>query len=347
MTCSVCGDVYKIIVREDENFKHDFTYIYDQATDTHIKTCKVCGLAETEKCEYEVMNDGDTGTHSIVCKVCKGVKAVHKWSEGTITNQNSQGDVPASEHIKKEYTCADDPEHCDAKKTTEEHRWAQMPEKEATCTEAGHKWGLICLACKEVKKGYETIPALGHIFNETSASMNRTDGTITRTRTCNRCNQTFDVELLDKEEQELNKEKEKCNKTLETQCEEKEKVCTDEERASRDNMNWTKAKLEEINKKSEEAINNAKSKEEAEKILKEAQVEIEDLMKLFEAKDTAILDLHSYFSQLIKEYPTEIPSLTMLFFEGDKNISNAEDENAVQLALEQAKVKMSAVAITE
>ena len=342
MTCSVCGDVYKIIVREDAEFKHDFIYIYDQATDTHKKTCKVCGLTEIEDCDYEVMNDGDTGTHSIVCKICKGVKAVHKWSEKKLVNAREDGSVAATEHKIFEYTCADD-ENCNAKKTIEEHQYLQMPEKAATCTEAGHKWGFVCLACGDVKKGYETIPALGHIFNETSTSMDRTDGTLTRTRTCARCGQTFDVELLDKEEQQLNKEKEECKTTLEKLCEEDKEVCSDENQASRNNMEWANAKIDEIKNESEEAIKNAKSKEEAEEILKKAEAEIEDLMKLFEAKDTAIFDLHGYFVKLYKENPTKVAKLAMLFTKGDKNISEAEDETGVQQALEQAKKEMDEV----
>ena len=68
MKCSVCGDTVKFIVWEDDDFKHEFQYIYDQANDQHKKVCKVCGLTETEDCDYETMNDGDSGTHSIVCK---------------------------------------------------------------------------------------------------------------------------------------------------------------------------------------------------------------------------------------------------------------------------------------
>ena len=159
MTCSVCGDTVKFIVREDEDFNHEFTYIYDQATDTHKKTCKVCGLTETESCDYEVMNDGDTGTHSIVCKNCKGVKAVHKWKK-TQTNIREDGSTAPKEHYKYKYTCADD-ENCDAIKTTEEHHYLQMPEKEATCTKDGYKAGLVCLACGEIKNKDKIIPATG------------------------------------------------------------------------------------------------------------------------------------------------------------------------------------------
>lgn len=45
------------------------------------------------------------------------------------------------------------------------HKKVEVKEKAATCTEAGHTAGVICgNGCGAVYSGYETLPALGHVY---------------------------------------------------------------------------------------------------------------------------------------------------------------------------------------
>ena len=314
MTCQTCGYSTSWWFRPDLDFKHEWKCTTKE-DGTHTQICKICGI-ESEKGQFEIK--------------------ISPESEATCPKHGYVGQINCS-------LC---------KQVIQNNQKTRMYyDKSPTCTENGYKNAWICQVksedgsiCKEILCG--KIYALGHEFNQSSASMNSGDGTITRTRKCNRCHKEFDVELLDKEEEELNKEKEEYKETLEDICKKDEEICADTSRASENNMKYTEEKLKEIEQKAEEAIKKAKNIEQVENELQKAEAEIEALMKLFEAKDAAILDLHSYFVKLIGEHKGEVSSLTMLFYEGDKKIAQAEDQAGVKQFLEEIKTKMSAV-VTE
>ncbi|MDY4231895.1 MAG: hypothetical protein SOX74_07435, partial [Candidatus Faecousia sp.] len=67
------------------------------------------------------------------------------------------------------------------------------PEVPATCTENGYTAGTFCTNCQTYISGHETIPALGHVWNEgevTKAATCTEAGV--KTFTCTRCNATKD-----------------------------------------------------------------------------------------------------------------------------------------------------------
>ena len=99
------------------------------------------------------------------CSVCHEILVAqeevpakgHSWNEGEITTS------PTCENAGvKTYTCT----VCNETKTeaidATGHTSVEVPEKPATCTEAGHTAGTKCSVCGETLSGMEKIPAKGH-----------------------------------------------------------------------------------------------------------------------------------------------------------------------------------------
>ena len=105
----------------------------------------------------------DKGVKTFTCTVCHTTKTEeipakgHQWDEGVITT------APTCENAGvKTYTCT----VCNETKTeaidATGHTSVEVPEKPATCTEAGHTAGTKCSVCDAILSGMEEIPATGH-----------------------------------------------------------------------------------------------------------------------------------------------------------------------------------------
>ena len=102
------------------------------------------------------------GKHCSVCNEVLVAQTVipatgHSWNKGEVTT------APTCENAGvKTYTCT----VCNETKTeaidATGHTSVEVPEKPATCTEAGHKAGKKCSVCGETLSGMEEIPATGH-----------------------------------------------------------------------------------------------------------------------------------------------------------------------------------------
>ncbi len=139
-------------------------------------TCTVCNETKTEAIDatghtsVEVSEKPATCTESghtagTKCSVCgetlSGMEEIpatgHQWDEGKVTT------APTCENAGvKTYTCT----VCNETKTeaiaATGHTSVEVPEKPATCTEAGHKAGKKCSVCGKTLSGMEEIPAKGH-----------------------------------------------------------------------------------------------------------------------------------------------------------------------------------------
>ena len=117
--------------------------------------------------------------------------------------------------------------------------------------------------------------------------------------------------------------------------------------SSKFNKDYANSKLEEIKTKYEKVIENAKDEKETLEKLNEAKQEIQNVIELFNIKEKTSIELQTYWNDLQKQHPEATIALMPLFVEGLQNIGSAKDEAEVQQASEQAKIKMSAVAIPE
>ena len=138
----------------------------------------------------------ETGlTDGISCSVCGTViKAQeeipakgHSWNAGVITTS------PTCENAGvKTYTCT----ACHETKTeaisATGHTSVNVPEKPATCTEAGHTAGTKCSVCKAILSGMEEIPAKGHtVVTDAAVAATCTEPGKTEGKHCSVCNEVL------------------------------------------------------------------------------------------------------------------------------------------------------------
>ena len=140
--CSVCGATLSGM-EEIPATRHKEETVPGKAA-----TCTETGLTDGIKCSV----CGDVIKEQEVIPA-KG----HQWDEGEITT------APTCETAGvKTYTCT----VCNETKTeaidATGHTSVEVPEKPATCTEAGHKAGKKCSVCGKTLSGMEEIPAKGH-----------------------------------------------------------------------------------------------------------------------------------------------------------------------------------------
>ena len=181
--CSVCGATLSGM-EEIPALGHDWSEwtVTTPATCTkegeEKRTCKRDGCNETETrkidaaghTSVEVAEQPATCTEAghtagTKCSVCgatlSGMEEIpatgHQWDEGKVTT------APTCENAGvKTYTCT----VCNEPKTeaiaATGHTSVEVPEKPATCTEAGHTAGTKCSVCDAILSGMEEIPATGH-----------------------------------------------------------------------------------------------------------------------------------------------------------------------------------------
>ncbi len=107
--------------------------------------------------------------------------------------------------------------------------------------------------------------------------------------------------------------------------------------------NATNKKIDEIKTTVDATITAAETKEEVEEATDAAMKALEDVETVFNAKKDAISDLQNYWNDLLKAHPASASDLVNAFAEGVLTIADLEDTEAVQQALEQAKVKMNII----
>ena len=130
----------------------------------------------------------NVGIKTYTCTVCNATETEeipatgHKWDEGKVTA------APTCEgEGVKTYTCT----VCSATKTeaisATGHTSVDVPEKPATCTEAGYTAGTKCEKCGAILSGMEVIPTLGHDWGDWTVTTPATcTEKGTETRTCQR-----------------------------------------------------------------------------------------------------------------------------------------------------------------
>ena len=135
----------------------------------------------------------ETGlTDGISCSVCgtviKAQEVIpakgHSWDAGVITTAATCENAGV-----KTYTCT----VCHETKTeaisATGHTSVDVPEKPATCTEAGHKAGTKCSVCKAILSGMEEIPATGHTeVIDAAKAPTCTETGLTEGKHCSVCN---------------------------------------------------------------------------------------------------------------------------------------------------------------
>ena len=211
--CSVCNEV--LVAQEViPALGHDWGdwTVTSPATctkkGTETRTCQRdgCDVSETreiDKTAHTVVTDpavkptctepGKTeGKH---CSVCNEVLVAqteipakgHSWNEGEITTAATCENAGV-----KTYTCT----VCHETKTeaisATGHTSVDVPEKPATCTEAGHKAGTKCSVCKAILSGMEEIPATGHTeVIDAAKAPTCTETGLTEGKHCSVCNEVL------------------------------------------------------------------------------------------------------------------------------------------------------------
>ena len=179
--CSVCGEVIKeqeVILATGHQWDEGKVTTVPTCENAGVKTytCTVCSETKTEVLDatgHTLVNIAEQPatcteaghTAGVKCSVCgetlSGMEEIpatgHQWDEGKVTT------APTCENAGvKTYTCT----VCNETKTeaiaATGHTSVEVPEKPATCTEAGHKAGKKCSVCGKTLSGMEEIPAKGH-----------------------------------------------------------------------------------------------------------------------------------------------------------------------------------------
>ena len=167
--CSVCNEV---LVKQKVIPATGHTEVIDPAVEA---TCTTPGKTAGKHCS--VCNEVLVAQEVIPAKG-------HQWDEGKVTTAPTCNDVGV-----KTYTCA----VCHETKTETidktGHTSVDVPEKPATCTEAGHKAGTKCSVCGAIISGMEEIPATGHTeVIDAAKAPTCTETGLTEGKHCSVCN---------------------------------------------------------------------------------------------------------------------------------------------------------------
>ena len=170
--CSVCN---KVLVAQKEIPAKGHT---PETIPGKAATCTETGLTDGISCSV-------CGT---VIKAQEEIPAKgHSWNEGKITT------APTCENAGvKTFTCT----ACHETKTeaisATGHTSVNVPEKPATCTEAGHTAGTKCSVCKAILSGMEEIPAKGHtVVTDAAVAATCTEPGKTEGKHCSVCNEVL------------------------------------------------------------------------------------------------------------------------------------------------------------
>ena len=170
--CSVCGATISGIEKIPAT---GHTEVVDDAVEA---TCTTPGKTEGKHCS--VCNEVLVAQEVIPAKG-------HSWNEGEITT------APTCENAGvKTYTCT----VCNETKTeaiaATGHTSVEVPEKPATCTEAGHTAGTKCSVCDAILSGMEEIPATGHTeVIDAAKAPTCTETGLTEGKHCSVCNKVI------------------------------------------------------------------------------------------------------------------------------------------------------------
>lgn len=208
--CSVCGAIL-----EEQQVIPVTEHTWDEGTVQKKATCTedgqlsyTCTYCHTTKNETipavghtEIIDEAvpatctQTGlTEGKHCSVCGEVILAqtetpalgHNWNNGTITTP-----ATCTENGVMTYTCNNCGETRTAVIEATGHTPVTDPAVEATCTQEGKTEGRHCSACGLILKAQETIPALGHRWNDgeiTTAPTCTEDGV--KTYSCEICSET-------------------------------------------------------------------------------------------------------------------------------------------------------------